>query len=385
MSYDNRFPVTHVITGLGVGGAEMMLYKLLSVIDRKKYPPHVISLTDVGEIGKRISSLGISVKSLGMKPGRFGFSDVERLVNLVRDQKPAVVQTWMYHADLMGGWAAKKAGSHNIAWNIRNSTLDRKTSKASTMLIVRLCALLSHSIPERIIVCSQAAADIHQKIGYNPRKMQVIPNGFDLSTFKPDQTIGQILRKQLGLNPSVPVVGLAARYDEQKDHPTFISSAGIILQSIPETHFLLCGDGITSENSQIVQQIKNTGHEGHFHLLGRQTKMQEFHLACNIAVSSSAYGESFSNVLGEAMACGIPCVSTRVGGVEEVLGNTGRIVPPHDPESLANAVIEILQLPEQVRNEMGLAGRKRIVENFDINAIARSYMQMWGELSAANE
>ncbi len=158
----------------------------------------------------------------------------------------------MYPADLLGGWAAKRQGQGN-AWNIRNSTLDWKKSKASTLATVGTCALLSHFIPGRIAVCSQAASLIHQKIGYASRKMQVIPNGFDLSQFTPDIEAGINFRKQLNLGMDTPVVGLAARFDEQKDHQTFFKSAAIVLKIIPNTHFILCGEGITASNQIIMQ------------------------------------------------------------------------------------------------------------------------------------
>ncbi|HEX7555071.1 MAG TPA: glycosyltransferase [Leptolinea sp.] len=374
-------PVTHIITGLNTGGAEIMLYKLLRAIDLQRFPSNVISLTEIGEIGGQIQSLGIPVVALGMNPGRIKFTNITHLTREIREANPTVVQTWMYHADLLGGWSAKNAGKNFIAWNIRNSTLDWRKSKGTTLLTVWLCAVLSHFIPKRIVVCSQAASLIHQKIGYAKEKMKVIPNGFDLSIFKPDKEAGRKLRQELNLDPEISIVGLAARFDEQKDHQTFIKSAGIVLKTMPEVHFFLCGEGITSENHLLVQWLTETGAERNFHLLGRWTDMPEFHNACDVAVSASAYGESFSNVLGEAMACGVPCVSTRVGGAEEVLGETSRIVPPGDPLKLAEAILDILKLPENFRMELGQQSRQRMIENFDIFQIAEAYMDFWKELS----
>jgi glycosyltransferase involved in cell wall biosynthesis len=380
----NKIPVTHIITGLETGGAEMMLYKLLKAVDYQRFPSQVISLTGIGEIGRLIQGIGIPVSALDMKSGRFRLSETKILERQILDGKPVIVQTWMYHSDLLGGWAAKKVGVNKIAWNIRNSTLDWRKSKVSTLITVGLCAILSNFIPKRIAVCTQAAAQFHKKIGYSTKKMKILPNGFDLSEFKPKPISENQLRRELNLTPDVLVVGLAARFDEQKDHPTFIESAKIILKEFPDVHFILCGEGITSENQIIMQEILTAGVTGNFHLLGRRTDMREFHTACTVAVSSSAYGESFSNVLGEAMACGIPCVSTRVGGAEEVLGETGRIVPPGNPEKLAEAILEILRKPEPERLEMGEQSRRRIVENFEISHVAESYMHFWEELSWKN-
>jgi glycosyltransferase involved in cell wall biosynthesis len=378
---DNRqIHITHIITGLNVGGAEMMLLKLLWAVDLEKYPSRVISLTDNGVLGTRIESLGIPVTAMGMKPGRFSYRDIKQLSQEIKEQNPDVIQTWMYHADFIGGWAAKRAGVKGIAWNIRNSTLDVRKSKASTLAIVGMCALLSHYVPRRIVVCSQSASRVHQKIGYSANKMVVIPNGFDLDTFKPDPAAGTAFRRTLNLTGYTPVVGLAARFDEQKDHQTFIRSAAIVLKSSPQTHFLLCGDRITEDNQKLLQWVKETGFPANFHLLDRQSDIQTFHAACDVSVSSSAYGESFSNVLGEAMACGIPCVATNVGGAEEVLGDTGIIVPPRDPEALAKGIVKILTLPNDQRQLMGQHSRERILENFDINLISQTYMNFWKEL-----
>jgi glycosyltransferase involved in cell wall biosynthesis len=380
----NTIPVTHIITGLDTGGAETMLYKLLKAVDRQRFPSCVISMTDIGDIGHLIQAIGIPVSAMRMKPGKYNISNQEILEREILNGKPAIVQTWMYHSDLLGGWAAKRAGVNRIAWNIRNSTLDWRKSKRTTLLTVELSAILSNFIPKRIVVCSQAAAQFHKKIGYSARKMVVIPNGFDLSAFKPIPMIDNQLRKNLNLRPDVMVVGLAARFDEQKDHSTFIKSAKIILGEFPDVHFILCGEGITIENQSIVQKIRAEGMSGSFHLLGRLTDMREFHTACTIAVSSSAYGESFSNVMGEAMACGIPCVSTRVGGAEEVLGDKGCIVPPGDPGSLAEAILEILRKPEDIKLEIGRLSRLRVIENFEISHIAESYMHFWEEMYFEN-
>ncbi len=192
--------ITHIITGLNVGGAEVMLLKLLKAIDRQRFPSRVISLTDIGEIGKRIIDAGVSVTSIGMKPGSFSFTGVQKLVDEISKQKPVIVQTWMYHADLLGGWAARKAGVDYVAWNIRNSTLDWRKSKLTTQATVRMCAVLSHSVPDRIVVCSSAAAEVHGKVGYDREKFQVIPNGFDLEVFKSDREAGMKLRKENNLD-----------------------------------------------------------------------------------------------------------------------------------------------------------------------------------------
>lgn len=383
MNTISSISVIHIITGLNVGGAEMMLFKLLEAIDRERYPSMVISLTDIGLIGKRMQDVGIPVIAINMQAGSLSFRGVQQLVNVLKNARPQVVQTWMYHADLLGGWAACMASVKKIAWNIRNSTLDWKRSKFSTQVTVKLCAVLSHKLPNRIIACSKAAADVHRRIGYAGDKFQLIPNGFDLTKFKPDQESGLNLRLKLGIPITDSVVGMAARFDDQKDHQTFISAAEIVMAKKPGTRFLLCGEGVTSANERLTQWIGATGNPDNFYLFGRwDDDMSIFHNVCDVSVSSSAYGESFSNVLGEAMACGVPCVSTRVGGAEEVIGDTGVLVPVKDPKGLAEGIIETLEQPNAQKERIKLACRQRVMENFDIKKIARLYTELWEEMIA---
>jgi glycosyltransferase involved in cell wall biosynthesis len=385
MSNDRIIPITHIITDLNVGGAEIMLLKLLRSVDQEQFPSRVISLTDIGPIGRQMKALFVKVTALGMQPGRMAPADINHLGRVLKEEPVQVVQTWMYHSDLLGGLAARNAGIHGIAWNIRNSTLDLKKSKVSTLITVGACSLLSYFIPRKIAVCSQVAAQVHRKAGYASGKMRIIPNGFDLSAFKPDADAGLRFRRKINLTHETPVVGLAARFDEQKDHRTFIKAAGILLESIPSVHFILCGEGVTNENTLIKSCIEETGQPDHFHLLGRLDEMAAFHNACDVAVSSSAYGESFSNTLGEAMACGVVCVSTNVGGAPEVLGRTGKIVPTRDADALARAIRDLLLLSDEERMDMSKAVRARILQDFDIQKIARDYMDFWTELAGTSD
>ncbi len=178
--------VTHIITDLSTGGSEIMLLKLLSHIDRERFASRVISLTTGGPIGDRLKELGIPVQALGMNNPRFvgmrpGFPDpaaVLRLAGWLRGDPPNLVQTWMYHADLVGGVAARLAGPAPVIWGIRNSDLDVLHSRRTTRWTVKVCALLSNKIPERIVSCSETARRIHVNLGYAADRMLVIPNGF---------------------------------------------------------------------------------------------------------------------------------------------------------------------------------------------------------------
>ena len=375
-----RVLVTHIITDLSTGGAEIMLLKLLSHIDRQRFDSRVISLTNSGPIGDRLEALDIPVQALRMRPGIPDPIAIFRLAGWLRSNPPALVQTWMYHADLVGGVAARLAGREPVIWGIRNSNLDVVHSRRSTRWTVRVCTFLSRWVPQRIVSCSETARRIHAGLGYAADKMIVIPNGFNLDLYCPDGQAGVSVRQELGISANAKLVGLVARFDPQKDHRSFIQAAVDIRARLPETHFLLCGDGITWENKLLAGWIDVQGMHDFFHLLGRREDIPRLSAAMDIACSSSAYGEAFSNVLGEAMASGVPCAVTDVGDSAYIVGDTGKVVAPNNPQALAGAVVELLDLPAERRRELGQAARRRMQQSFDIRAVVNQYEQLYTSL-----
>lgn len=358
-----------------------MLYKLLSNTAQSVFDPEVVSLTDIGLVGERIQSLGISVRALGMRRGIPNPLAVFALSRWLRQSRPAVIQTWMYHADLIGGIAAKLAGDIPVVWGIRHSNLEPKGNKRNTLWTARLCATLSRWLPARIVCCSEAARRVHVQLGYAEKKMRVIPNGFDLSLFKADEEARSNVRRALEIPEQALIIGLVARFDPQKDHRIFFQAAGILHKTRPDVHFLLCGDGITHENRQIMQWIEENGLEARVHLLGRRQDIPRLTAALDIA-SSSSFGEGFPNVIGEAMACAVPCVVTDVGDSALIVGETGKVVPPRNPSALAAAWGAMIEIGREGRRKLGHAARERIEENFRIETIAARYEQLYREVAS---
>lgn len=374
--------ILHVITGLNTGGAEMMLAKLLSRLPREDIENVVVSLTGGGPVADRIAEQGISVSALGMAPGQFYVGGFLRLVGTVRRHRPDIIQGWMYHANLLAGFAAQFAGRPSVIWNIRQSDLDPRVSKPSTIMIAKLGGRLSRWLPETVICCAETARKVHEGLGYAPERMVVIPNGFDLAMFRPSDEARTGLRREFGLDAAAPLVGLAARFDPQKDHRGFLHAAGMLRDTRPDVHYVLCGGGIDESNQQIMRWVAENGLAGVCHLLGRRSDMPRIMAGCDVMVSASAFGEGFSNVLGEAMAAGTPCVATDVGDSRWIIGETGRVVPRRDPAALAAAMAEILRLPDAERRALGLAARARIAENFEIGAIAARYTALYRQTLA---
>ncbi|MDQ2799111.1 MAG: glycosyltransferase [Armatimonadota bacterium] len=370
--------VLHLITGLGTGGAEMMLYKVLSHMDPETFQNQVVSMTDCGQIGQRIEALNIPVTALGMSPGVPSPQAILKLVGHIRRTRPDVVQTWMYHSDLLGGLAGRLAGGVPVLWNIRNSGLEPNLTKQSTLRVAGLCMRLSRKLPTRIVCCSERAARFHADFGYPEEKMVVIPNGFTLDAFQPDPSARPKVRRELGLPEETPLIGKMARFDPTKDHSNFIQAAGLLHKINPNVHFLLCGKGMSEDNSVITDEIEAVGITDNCHLLGLRKDVAALTAALDIATSSSA-GEGFSNAMGEAMACAIPCAVTDVGDSAMLVGDTGRIVPRRDSEALANAWREMLDMSEEDRRRLGALARQRVETHFDIKEIALNYQKLYQE------
>jgi len=373
--------IIHIITTLTVGGAEMMLYKLLSRMDRKSFSAEVIVLAERGPVGEMIQKLGITVRALGMRRAMPNPLGLAQLARWLKQARPHAIQTWMYHANLLGGLAAKLAGKIPVAWGIHHSNLDPQANKRATIWVAKACAHFSRTLANRIIYCSESAQRAHAEIGYAPKHAQVIFNGIDLDDFKPDPTARASLRRELGLAENALLIGLAGRFDPQKDHHNFMQAAAQLQQQNPAVHFVLCGEGITWENQKLVAWIEAGALRGHCHLLGRRGDMPRLMAALDIAASSS-YGEGFPNVIGEAMACGVPCAVTDAGDSALMVGDTGKVAPRRNPLALANAWRELIDRGPEKRQQLGQAARQRVQDNFALDKIVRQYEAVYKNLAA---
>ena len=353
-----------------------MLLKLLERIDRSQFNPMVISLTSKSEIGSSIEALGIPVVALGMRPSLPNPLLFLRLVKLIRQFKPDLVHTWMYHADLMGGLAARFAGIRRIVWGIRHSNLSKDANKSATLAVVRLCARFSHWLPSHILSCSERARDIHRAIGYVDDKMAVIPNGFNLQRFIPNPSARISVRQELGLEAHTPLIGMVGRFDPQKNHLGFVEAARLIHQKQPNIHYLLAGTGIDQNNQILCDTIHEARLNLNFHLLGRRDDMPRLMAALDLLASSSL-GEAFPNVLGEAMACEVPCVVTDVGDSADIVGETGRVVATGDMGGLATQMLELLSLPLTDKQRLGQDARQRVAEYYEIGHVVRLYQDFY--------
>jgi glycosyltransferase involved in cell wall biosynthesis len=380
-----RLRVTHVITGLELGGAEMMLYKLLSELDRERFDPTVISLSTFGPLAPRIAELGIPVSALEMSPGlsldHLPVGPIVRLGRRLSARRPQIVHTWMYHADLLGGALARASSDAKVIWGVRGS-LDPELSKRGSLLTARACALTSRVLPDRIVSCSRRLAEMHVEFGYDPSRMLVIPNGFDLALLAPDEALRARTRGQLGVEEGELLVGNVGRYHPQKDHHAFVRAAGEIARERSDVRFVLCGPGVDRANGELAGWIAQAGIAERCELLGAVEDPRGVLNALDVLVCSSAFGEGFPNVIGEAMACGVPCVTTDVGDAAMVVGDTGRVAPARDWRALAGEVLALLSLPGGERRALGERARARVQQNFTLEHVVGRFEALYLELCA---
>src|SRR5438270_4997436 len=259
--------VSHVITGLGVGGAEMMLVKLLSGLDQKQFRSHVISLSADLALAPAIRDMEIPIDVIDVPPYAASvLPAVVRMRRLLRAAQPDLVQTWLYHADLAGGLAAKWL-KLPVIWNVQTSTVDPKGISRRTIRVVNLCAKTSGFIPDTIVSCSQAAVAIHTALGYRD-KFRVIPNGTDVGIFRPDEEARRAVRAELNVDDATPVIGMAARFHAQKDHPNFLAAAADLVRTHPRVRFALCGLGLQPDNAELMSLVRGHGLQDHVLLMG---------------------------------------------------------------------------------------------------------------------
>ena len=359
--------ILHLITDLDSGGAEQMLARLVLRLDRRRHRSVVVNMTRGGTLAPALASRGIELFSLEMHRDWPDPRGLTRLIRILRQLHPDIVQTWLYHADLLGS-VARAVGriQCRLFWNIRcTETLDAS-------IIRRVLVWLSSS-PDVVVVNSLAGRRFHEALGYRPRRWVHIPNGCDTTAFRFDPQGRRLLRSELAIAHDTVAIGLPARYHPMKDHENFLAAAARLVAERPKSAFILAGVGADRSNAPLMDAIAGHGLGGNVRLLGNRADMVAVYSALDIATLSSAFGEGCPNVLIEAMSCGLPCVATDCGDAAELLGSRGTIVPPREPQALAAAWARLIALGPSGRQQLGSAARQRIVEHYDLDEITARY------------
>jgi glycosyltransferase involved in cell wall biosynthesis len=371
--------VVDLITVLSVGGTQRALTTLVETSNGNVVSHRVYSMMDVGPVGEELISAGVDVRALEMHRGSPSLFALLRFVRALSNARPDVLQCWTYHANLLGFVAGKLAGVPHIVWNIRCSNIEFDHYHRLTQWTVSLGARLSGFV-DAIIFNSVAGKNVHRAWGYQNAKTMVIPNGINLDEFKPDYSARSSVRDELALSRDSLLIGLIARYHPMKDHAGFLNAAALGCQREPLIHLLLAGEGVDPDNSELSRLVYEKGLKGRIHLLGRRRDIPRLTAALDIATSSSISGEGFSNALGEAMACGVPCVATDVGDTADIVGDTGVVVPPGSPRALARGLTDMVDLGVAGRKALGQRARQRVEEKFSIPTMVEAYKSLYQDI-----
>ena len=354
--------VLHVISGLGLGGAERMLVETAIGLQHRGLAQHVVSLRGRGRYAGDLKSAGVPVSAFDIVSAPQALSALWRLRQVVRRIQPDIIQGWMYHGDLAATAAhlvAQGRSCRRLIWNIRASNLE----SARDTKLIRICGLFSRR-PDVIVANSEAGAKFHIAHGYSPRHIVVIPNGIDTDKFCPDPVARSTLRAELGLGDKVVAVHVA-RVDPMKDHVAFLSA----MTNLPGVSGLLVGAG--TETLVCPPNVR---------ALGIRRDVERVYAAADLVVSSSAFGEGFSNVLAEGMSAGLVPVATDAGDAVRIVGLTGHVVAPRNPTALASAIRAEAALSPDQRRDRGLQARARIIDSFANARAIEAYARLYQEI-----
>lgn len=366
-----------MITSLDTGGAERSLVNLVTAMNRDEFENEVVTLLKPGPMAQALLRAGVPVT--GMEVGRH-WPNPSALVSLIRHlraKRPTILQTWLYHADFFGSLAALFAKPDHLVWNVRSSEIGRGGVRRSTRYLAGLLAALSQR-PDAIVVNSRAGQRYHERIGYHPKQWINIANGVDLERFRPRRDERETLRRRLGISPEATVIGLVARYHPMKDIESFLRAASRFQQGHQTAKFVLCGDGLSSENSTLAKLVGALDLGRNVVLLGPRSDIELIYPTLDLLTLCSIAGEGFPNVLCEAMACDVPCVATDIGDSAEIVGDCGLIVPKRDHEALADAWHTLLGKRSQSGSE---TARARIAARYSLEKMRAQYESFYRSLA----
>jgi glycosyltransferase involved in cell wall biosynthesis len=373
--------VVHVISGLLHGGAETVLRRLVTS-PGTSVRHTVISMSGDGVMGPALRQEGVEVLTLDMQGVWGGLRGLWRLFRILRGRRPDVVQTWMYHADLLGGLVARLAGIRAVAWGIRNSGVSLAESSRSSRITAWICARLSGWLPGVIVACARRAAEVHQGWGYRADRMLVVPNGYDLSVWHPDADDRARWRGQWGVADDTVLLGSVARWNPQKDHANLLAAVGLVVRRHPALRCVLVGLGMSRDNARLIELARHYGLLDHLIFLGRRDDVPSLIRALDVHVLSSK-AEGFPNVVSEAMASGVACAVTDVGDAADIVAGHGWVAPAQDAAALAEAIEQAIAAakgPEWA--SLSEAARASVARRYSLQAMVDRYELVWRRLAS---
>jgi glycosyltransferase involved in cell wall biosynthesis len=352
--------VVHVITGLGTGGAEAMLVRLAVGLQARGLSQQVVSLSAHDALAVDLRAANIDFTCLN---GGSWVSLPAMIILLARNlhrAQPKIIQGWMYHGNIAATlchYASHGRRNRRLFWNLRASNMDQ----ARYGQVIAWSRLLSR-LPDTIVVNSEVGAAFHCGRGFHAERLTVIDNGIDTKKFRPDSAMRGEVRAELGIGKDAVLVINVARVDPMKDHDNFLAA----MKLSPSAVGLLVGSG--TEGLSLPANV---------HAVGLRGDVARLLAAADLVVSTSAFGEGFSNAIAEGMSAGLIPIATDIGDARRIIGDTGFIVPPRNPGAFAEAINAAAALPKVERLRRGELARQRIISHFTLDAAIDRYLKLY--------
>lgn len=370
-NFTKPVPIAFAITELDPGGAERALVQIVTRLDRAEWEPHVLCLTGEGELVETLRERGILVTCLHGKRWR-PFQLISRLTNTLRDIRPAILQSFLFHANLAGRWAAKKANVPIVISGIR-------VAERRSRLRLKLDRRTEHLVDRHVCVSRDVAEFSATKGRLSREKIVVIPNGVDFGRFANAEPADL---SEFGIPKDHKTILNVGRLDKQKGVMTVLNAFAELTSTRDDLHLLFVGDGPLRRRAE--RFVRRNALASRVHFAGYRNDVPRLMRAADCLVLASLW-EGMPNVVLEAMAAGLPVVSTDVEGVRELIedGRTGRIVSPQAPIELRRALEAVLSAGDAAA-EMGRAAQNVVQQLFTWESVAAKYTALYRERLADN-
>ncbi len=359
--------ICFLIRSLEPGGAERQLVTLVRALKERGEEVAVLVFYPGGGLEGELKEAGVELISLDKK-GRWEVASfLWRLWRQIRRLRPDILHGYLVMPNLLAVLLKPLSPGLKVVWGVRASNMDLSRYDWLARLEFWLSRFLAR-FADLILVNSWAGMEYHRQKGYPERKMVVVPNGIDTDRFRPHPEGRERVRAEWGVGKEEKLIGICARLDPMKDHPTFLRAAALLGRTRKDVRFVCVGDGPEPYSRELKGLAEELGVAGRLIWAGSRKDMTAVYSALDIATSSS-FSEGFSNAIAEAMACGVPCVVTDVGDSARIVGEAGVVVPAGDPAALAAAWTKILDLPEEERIKVSLTSRERVAKEFSVKVM----------------
>lgn len=369
--------VLHIITSLGSGGAEGMLYRLIKA-SNESVEHSVICLNKGGKYVSLLRKEGIDVLILN-----FNFiSSLKAIILMIKFSRRKykhgyqIITSWLLHADLVSWFVKLICGFNGLIWNIRNTKLQHGRPSFKNFILLKILSILSRFGVNRIISNSKTALEVHKKLGYKNENFTVIPNGFFIDKTK------KLIKQHKHFN-DIYRICIIARWHHMKDFTNLFQALSILRSSNIDFSLTIAGSQTGTKNKELVNLINKYKIGKYCYLLGEVDEVSDIFEKSHVTVLSSAYGEAFPNVLAESMLNFTPCIATDVGDAAKILDGVGLIVPIRDPKALSDALkknLDVLRNQQVMYFNNCIKCFEKVCRNYDIQDIASSYKKLWKSL-----